>query len=390
MKKILMNYIKYFKGIQRIYRICGSIFLRIVGIFVPINKKLILFNSFGGKKYDDSPKVVFEYMSHDERFKEYEFVWAFHEPEKYHVENARIIKTDNLRYFITALSARCWVTNSAIERGLKFKKKHTLYVNTWHGTPIKLMGADEQGKEASKVPKRNYDIQTAQSKYEADVFSRVFNVDYENFIICGLPRNDALFKADDKQKTSYREKMGIPLNKKVILYAPTFREYARDKNLNCVLKPPIDFKHWKEVLGDEYIILIRAHYEVSRILNSDIDNDFVYDVSEYPVLNELIIASDMLISDYSSIMFDYSILNRPIFLYTYDYDEYSAQRGMYFDVRESLPGGSISEDELLQLIRNGNYDYLRLEEFRKKYVSEYGTATEQLVNKIYESLENKI
>lgn len=381
-----MKCIKYFKSLRMVYEKIGSLILRMIGIFVKSTPKLILFNSFGGKKFDDSPKAIYDYMISDMRFDEYELVWAFHEPEKFSIPRGRIIKTDNLNYFITALKAKCWITNSAIERGLEFKKKETLYVNTWHGTPIKLMGCDATKVSPSRVPERYYDIQTAQSKYEADIFSRVFNVNYNNFLICGLPRNDELFNLRHRENQAiFKQKLGIPENKKIILYAPTFREYERDTKLNCVLAPPISFKKWKELLGEDYVVLLRCHYEVSKILNTDIDNEFVFDVSAYPALNELMLASDMLISDYSSIIFDYSILNRPIYLYTYDYDEYQNRRGMYFDIREELPGGSISEKELVELIQK-EYPYQRLEIFRKKYVTNYGNATREVVNKIYEKL----
>lgn len=387
MKETLMKYIKYFSFLRKIYRMCGSIFLRFIGLFVKIDDSIILFNSFGGRKYDDSPKAIFEKMITDRRFSGYKFIWAFHNPEQYKVEGAKIIKTDTFTYFLTALKARCWITNSAIERGLDFKKKGTLYVNTWHGTTIKYMGKDEIGAQNAKKIRYSYDIQTAQSKYDADIFSRVFNIDINNFLICGLPRNDELMNCRDLDKSIIRKKIQIPSDKKVILYAPTFREYDRDDKLNCVFKSPIHFDKWKEKLGEDYVILLRCHYEVTRSFNDYVDNNFVIDVSNYHNLNDLMLASDALISDYSSIIFDYSILDRPIYTYTYDYDEYMKKRGMYFDIRECFPGGSVSEDKLIDLLLNiNNYDYDCLKYFREKYVTAYGNATQQVIDKIYQKL----
>lgn len=109
-------------------------------LFVKTDDKLILFNSFAGRKYDDSPKAIYEEMKKDPRFKDYRLVWAFHQPEKY--DAPQKIKTDSLTYFKTALAARVWVTNSSVERGLNFTGKRTLYFNTWHGTPMKKMRSD--------------------------------------------------------------------------------------------------------------------------------------------------------------------------------------------------------------------------------------------------------
>lgn len=388
-KDELMKIIKTSSGIKKVYNKVGSGLLKLVGLFIVQDDKLILINSFGGKKYDDSPKAIYEWLRVDERFKDYKFVWAFHEPEKFTVPGATVIKTDNLRYFVTAMKARVWITNSGIERGLSFEKKGTIYINTWHGTPIKHMGSDEYKIAPSQMPVCRYDKQNAQSKFEADIFSRVFNIPYERMLVCGYPRNDVLANNDVETQKSFKKKLGLPLDKKVILYAPTFREYERDSARNCVLKPPVDFNKWKAVLGDEYVVLMRCHYEVAKLLGVGLDGDFVRDVSDYPTLNDLMLASDMLISDYSSIIYDYSILDRPIVVYTYDFDTYKEKRGMYVDVREELPGGSVSEEELLRTIKTLDWGSAinQVQAFRSKYVTAYGHATEGTVNALWELLQ---
>lgn len=391
MKDELMKIVKTSSEIKKVYNKVGSGLLRFVGLFVSQDDKLILINSFGGKKYDDSPKAIYEYLQKDPRFKGYRFVWAFHEPEKFDVPGAEVIKTDNLHYFLTAMKARVWITNSGIERGLSFKKKETVYINTWHGTPIKYMGSDEYKISPEQMPVCKYDRQNAQSKFEADIFSRVFNIPYERMLVCGYPRNDVLINNDEETQRKYKEKLGIPTDKKVILYAPTFREYERDSARNCVLKPPIDFDKWKAELGNEYVVLMRCHYEVTKLLDVGIDGDFVRDVSAYPTLNALMLASNMLVSDYSSIIYDYAILDRPIVVYTYDFDTYKEKRGMYVDVREELLGGSITEDELLRVIKDIDEEAAveMVRKFRGKYVTAYGYATEGTVNALWELLQKK-
>ena len=386
MKKKLLTLTKYFKWLYNIYYFFGNLFLKILKIFVKPDDHLILFNSFGGKKYDDSPKAIYEAMINDERFVGYKFVWAFHQPDKFHIAKGKQIKTDNLFYFITALKARVWITNSGIERGLNFKGKHTYYFNTWHGTPIKYMGIDISNENLSYKEKKSINIvdtYTSQSMYEAEIFSRVFHKDISHFLICGLHH-------DKININQLKKKIGIPNHKKVILYAPTFREYERDDKHNCVLSLPMHFDKWESELKDDYVVLIRAHYEVSKLINFDESSIFI-NVSDYPVLNELMICSDMLISDYSSIFFDYSILNKPMICWTYDYDEYNEKRGMYFDIREYLNGGNITEDDLFQYIKNFNNDdnLQKVKIFREKFVEAYGNATNISINCIYEQI-NKI
>lgn len=389
MKTFLMNIVKHYPGIRIVYNTCGNLLIRFIGLFVSTDPKLILMNSFGGKKYDDSPKEIFEMMKKDPRFRDYKIVWAFHDPSKFNIEGAEVIKTDNLHYFITALKAKCWITNSGVGRGLSFKKKNTVYINTWHGTPLKLMGQDSP--EGKKDVKYGFDLQCAQSEFEARTFSHAFCVPYENYLLSGYPRNDPLAKANEETKREMRRKIGISVDKIVLLYAPTFREYERDASLNCVLKPPVSFKKWREQLGNEYQILMRCHYEVTKLFSDEIDGEFVIDVSDYPTLNELMIASDALITDYSSIMFDYSILDRPIYIFAYDYDEYKAKRGMYFDIRKELPGGDVSEDELLNIIKTvpENDALQQVRTFRSKYVTAYGHATADVLEATCKLLQER-
>ncbi len=384
MKNAIMNIVKNYPLARSVFNFLGNNALRALSIFVSIDPKMILFNSYGGKKYDDSPRAIYEYMIKDPRFKDFSFVWAFHNPEQFEIPVGTKIKTDNIHYFITALKSKYWITNSGIGRGLLFKKKENVYINTWHGTPLKLMGADIPGNQ--KNVKYGYDVQCAQGQYDIDVFSRAFCIPRGNFILSGLPRNDLLAFCSEEKKKLAKQKLGLDLSKKTILYAPTFREYERDSRLNCILKPPINLNRWKEELGSEFQVLIRCHYEVNRLFANNIDGLFSIDVSNYPELNDLMIASDLLITDYSSIMFDYSILSRPIIIFAYDYDTYEKKRGMYFDLSKALPGGKITESELLSLIKkepcSESVDIVNA--FRSKYVTEYGHGTKKTVEKIYQ------
>lgn len=395
MNRAFINRVKYNKWLYNLYFYCGSIVVRLLRLFVKQDKRKIVFSSFGGRKYDDSPRCIFEAMKKDSRFCEYKYVWAFGNPEQFEIPGATKVKCDTFEYYKELLSAMVWVTNSTMERGLSFKPKHILNLNSWHGSAIKVMGVDVNKENTSfqaKGRKPQNDIMLAQGQYDVDVFSRVFGLPKENFRIIGLPRNDDLVNCNtEERRKSIREKLGISNDKRVILYAPTFREYDKDANSNCVMNLPVDWIKWEKSLGNEYILLVRAHYEVVKQMQIK-DNAFIRDVSSYPNLNDLMIVSDLLVSDYSSIFFDYSIQDKPMLCFTYDYEKYAALRGMYFDIRERLDCYCNNEDEIIYAINNldlnKRVDITRA--FRKYYIEKAGNASKESVGIIWDFLnENR-
>ena len=181
-----------------------------------------------------------------------------------------------------------------------------------------------------------------------------------------------------------KKKLGISDDKKVILYMPTYREYLRDSNNSCYLAPPIDLEKWERELGDEYVLLIRAHYLVVKELEIN-QNGFVYDVSKYEYLNDLYAISNVLISDYSSAFFDFAVLERPEFCFAYDIEEYEEKRGLYIDMEQELPCSvDHNEDELIEHIKHMNYDEMceKTRSFKNKYLPYCGNATDVLIKEI--------
>lgn len=389
MNQKIIFYAKYVKFLYACYYYVGTFSLRLLRLFVKQQDHLILFIAYGGRKYDDSPKCIYEAMCRDGRFDDYELVWAFNSPDTYTIGRGRKIKTDTLQYFATALKARCWVTNSSVERGLSFKGKRTFYLNTWHGGAIKLMGSDIPQKNTSfrTKSKTKLDVMLSQSDYEARMFSRVFNIPLERFAIIGRPRNDELVAAKPDDIKRLKASLNIESSKKVILYAPTFREYE-NKGAGCHLSIPVDFHKWEKCLSDEYVLLFRAHYEVASYMNVQ-DSDFLRNVSDYPQLNDLMIVADILISDYSSIFYDFSVMGKPMLCFAYDYEEYSQKRGLYFDIRKELSCENIcNEDQLLDAITHLDKKKACLLscQFRDKYVTAYGEATQKSLDIIASEL----
>lgn len=184
-----------------------------------------------------------------------------------------------------------------------------------------------------------------------------------------------------------RRRLSIPLDKKVIMYAPTFREYESGHGGERVLNVPVTLVKWREQLGEDYMLLFRAHYEVAKSMEIR-DDDFVRDVSGYPQLEDLMIVSDMLISDYSSMFFDYSIMHKPMLCYAYDYERYAKERGMYFDIRSYLSNAD-NEEELLKLIQTTDVtaESEATRRFQEKYVTEYGNAAKKSLDIIYDAIK---
>ena len=163
----------------------------------------------------------------------------------------------------------------------------------------------------------------------------------------GYPRNDFLlnYKADDLKKI--KEFIGIPEDKKVILYAPTWRDNQHEAGVGFTYDLNVDFERLRRELGDEYVILFRVHYLVASSFSFRDFEGFIYNVSNYDDINHLYLIADLLITDYSSVFFDYGILKKPMLFYMYDLDDYKDSiRGFYFGI-DRLPGRIITEEEEL-------------------------------------------
>lgn len=372
--------------VQKSYKSIMSLIFRFIGILIPLNDKMILFNAHG-RRYNDSPKAIYLKMINDSRYKEYEFVWALDEPDKYDIPGCSKVKMDTIKYFITALKAKYWITCVNIERGLHFKKKQTIYLNTWHGTPLKLIGNAVSGRKDFDFS--SVDIFCTAGKYEDEIYKRDFNVLEDNLLLSGLPRNDELYNVSDEQIETYKKVLNIPIDKKIILYAPTWRD-STDRGKSYSIKPPINIDYWKKKLQDEYVLLLRTHAYTNDVLGVKFD-EFVRDLSSYPDINQLLIISDILISDYSATIFDYSILERPIICFGYDYDEYKKDRGFYFDLDEEIPNGVLrTQESVMEKILALDYknECEKTKRFKNKYLNVGGNATVQCIDLLFKNKES--
>ena len=391
---------------------------RIKSVIYKVDDKTILFSCFAGQSYADSPKAIYEYMLKNEKYKEYKFVWIFNEPDKYDfLENNRntiIIKRKGNLYQKFLHTAKYLIFNFKIPEYI-IPKKSQVFVQCWHGTPLKRLGCDlihydnamntvEGMKKRYRIEAKRFSYLISPSKYCTEKFISAWDlkkINKENIIIeKGYPRNDFLYtytekdvesikrKILDKQYAEYKKNP-----KKIILYAPTFRANQYETGVGYIYKEEVDFDKLRKALGNEYIILFRPHYFVANAFNFDKYESFVYNVSEVDDVNELYIISDILITDYSSVFFDYANLKKPIIFYMYDLEHYRDEsNGFYFDVEKELPGKIVRTDdevieEIIRVTKEFEYDE-KYREFNEKFnYLDDGHASKRVIEQFME--ENK-
>lgn len=360
---------KIIKNILRAIKLAGKrILYKIARATTKVDNRVVFFESFQGRNYSCSPKAIFEEMRDSGDYNDYEFIWSFrnvHKPgtvlkklvgnSEGDGPNISIVKYETFSYYKALAKAKYWVLNSNTRKFLK-PSEEQVYIQTWHGTPLKKIGLDVPDSDldyAHESEKFSYMI--SPSKYCTEKYISAFGLEGREDIVLetGYPRNDALFTFDQAKVNAVLRELDIPRGKKLILYAPTFRDNKHSQVSGYENAAGIDFEKIREQLGDEYLILFRAHYFVAKEMDFTKLKDFVIDVSDYEDVNDLYIISDMLVTDYSSVFFDYANLKRPIIFYMYDYEDYKANaRDFYLDQNE-LPGPiAKTQDELVKAIED--------------------------------------
>ncbi|MFB7305444.1 bifunctional glycosyltransferase/CDP-glycerol:glycerophosphate glycerophosphotransferase [Heyndrickxia sporothermodurans] len=354
--------------------------------WLPINKKTVVFESYWGKSYSCNPKALYEYMC--EEYKDYKFVWFFNNENTIVKGNAQRVRKNSLKYFYYLARAKYFINNVNFPDFYR-KRKGAIEVQTMHGTPLKTMGLDVPGETDTKEKREKllnrcgrWDYLVTPSHYVTDIAKRAFCFN-KQLLEVGYPRNDILMKnrsIDDLN--NIKRKFNIPLDKKVIMYAPTWR-------VKKGFQLELDLDKLQQNLSTDYVIVLRLHYFVSSTINVDKYKGFVFDLSSHNDIQELYLISDTLITDYSSVMFDYAILNRPILFFTYDLESYRDNlRGFYIDFETEAPGPLLrTTEEIVDSILNledikREYSE-KFNEFRNKYCQfDEGDASRKVIEKV--------
>lgn len=378
----LEHFIKHNSVVQNLYRYGMSAVFQIWGRLIKIDDNLVLMNGHS-YKYNDSPRAIYKKMHELGLTKKYRVVWALNEPDKVDIPGCKKIKMDTLEYFKTAMRAKYWISCVNIERALHFKKKEQIYLNTWHGAAINICGNGVSNRNDFHWGYINYFCVCG--RYDEVNFGRDLELNPASFLRIGLPRNDILYHVSKEFQKKIQKKLQLPKEKIYILYAPTWRD-SEDGGTSYQIAPPIDWKRWKEELGEDYIVMLRTHPYTTKLMNIQFD-DFILDYTDYPEVNDLLIAADILISDYSSINLDYCIMGKPMICFGYDYDDYKKTRGFYYDLEAEMPNGVMkTQEEVIRHLKSFNYeaDAERTIAFKNRHC-EYGNgnATIKCINTVF-------
>ena len=384
---------------------------------VSVDEKLVFFESFGGRSLSCSPRAIYLSMLGQPRFDDYRFIWSFkgaelaeqmRSSEELADPHVTVVQRGSEEYFRALAASKVLVLNTRLPEYVT-PKPEQVFVQCWHGTPLKRLGydvkiettnalnttselADRFGMDAAK-----WTYLLSPSPYTSQHLADAFGLPEERrakvIIEEGYPRNDeiALAAADPMQarRTRVRALLGIPEGKRALLYAPTWRDDSYQAGVGYTFDYLIDFDLLRRELGEEWVVLFRPHYYIANHFDFSAYEGFVIDVSAWNNVNDLYIAVDALVTDYSSVMFDYAILRRPIMLFVPDYDTYANDiRGFYFDLSE-IPGPHCRETgELVRTLRDPDGYWASYGEAYDAYVRRFcpkddGHAAERVIERVW-------
>ncbi|MFJ5128408.1 CDP-glycerol glycerophosphotransferase family protein [Streptomyces sp. NPDC088555] len=303
----------------------------------------VLYSSFDGRQFSDSPRAVHEELAR--RGAGLEHLWVVRDQQARVPADATAVEHGSAAWHEALARSRYVVTNTQLPAWFE-RRDGQCVVQTWHGTPLKRIGLDLAGTARADAADlatierraRQWSFLVSPNSFATPVLRRSFG--YRGEILeCGYPRND-LFHASDRTKVAaaVRERLALPDGKRIVLYAPTWREDQRQSDGGHALDLHLDLAAAERELGDGTVLLVRRHPLVSGRI-PDSGSGFVRDVSRYGDAGELMLISDALVTDYSSMMFDFAGTGRPMLFHTHDLAHYrDTQRGFSFDFEARAPG----------------------------------------------------
>ena len=328
---------------------------------LPVKKNRISFICYNCTQYSCNPKYISEYIQKNLE-NTYELIWYYSNDDVRHLlpEYVKKVRKNSLSYFVSLMTSEIIISNVTLPRIIPWKKKQ-IKINTWHGTAFK----GDNNKYGNDY--NQFQFFLAENKLTKNIYRKKDSFNYQGKIIeIGMPRNDILITQNSDLKNTVYQNLGIPKEKKIIMYAPTFRENIIDNPFN------IDFdvliKELEKKFGGEWIVLFRYHHMQAG--RTECKNSV--DVTSFPDMQQLLLIADILITDYSSTMWDFSLMNKPVFLYAPDIEHYvKHERGAFYWPLDRLPFAIAKKNsELLLAIQN--YDEKEYLKRVKKYHEELG------------------
>lgn len=364
---------------------------------LPIQKNVVILESNLGRNYIGNPRAIYEEILRrglDQKFKCY---YILNDPKKVDLPGTgKKVKNSRLHYYYLMAVAGIWICDTRFQNYM-IKRKGVTYIQTWHGTPLKKLALDmervdmaettnlEQYRQEFRKNSATWDYLISQNPFSTETFRRAFDFHGEILEI-GYPRNDILFQKNSQEEIlRLKRKLSLPTDRRIMLYAPTWRDNAYYDKQSYKFATEMNFEQMFQAFGKDSILLVKYHYMVQEKIDWSSYKGFIKEMDAKVDIAELYLVSDLLITDYSSVMFDYSLLHRPMFFYTYDLDHYKNQlRGFYFDLMKEAPGPVVGDtEELIHCIQD--YFPEEYEQVRKNFYETYnpfddGHAAEKVVD----------
>ncbi|WP_395295843.1 CDP-glycerol glycerophosphotransferase family protein [Kitasatospora hibisci] len=357
----------------------------------------VLYDVFGGRGYSDSPRAVHAELAR--RGASLEHLWVVDDAQAELPAGVRPVRIWSPEWYRALATSRYLVGNTHFPEFLR-RRPGQVVVQTWHGSLLKRIAhdvdnpwlADHGYLEALDQETPQWSLLLSPSAFATPILRRAFRFDGE-ILESGYPRGDVLARPDAGQIAAVRRRLGIPDGKRVVLYAPTWREDQQHGDGDGFrLDLRIDLDEARRALGHDHVLLIRPHVHVREPLPGAGDG-FLWDCGDYPDVQELLLIADVLVTDYSSIMFDFAITGRPLLFFTYDLEHYrDTLRGFYFDFEAQAPGPLVPTSaellhELRELADRGTAVPVGYEERHRRFRAEHcglddGGAARRVVDRM--------
>lgn len=361
--------------LKKIFKIGMYLF----GCIVKINNKKITFISFSGKSYSDNPKYISETLH--KMAPDFKLYWVFINPSDKDTivpPYVKKVKFNSLHYFYTLVTSKVWIDNFA-KPWFYYKKKRQFYIQTWHGDrSFKRIMYDvwDEGKRPERIfDEFQCDFITTGSLFAEKMYRTALNYKGEYFKH-GSARNDYLLNYSNTDLNRIKMMLNIPFDTRILLYAPTLRQkYAINNGIQEMTSIDLEgvIKTLNSKTHENWVLLVRAHSAMAGI---SLATENYIDVSYYEDMTELLIISDILITDYSSAATDYILTNKPVILFQDDIDIYlDKDRKFYYDIKQSGFNVVYSNQELLDFIEKQNiFDNSEINERIRKFYGTYETG----------------
>ncbi|WP_371750518.1 bifunctional glycosyltransferase family 2 protein/CDP-glycerol:glycerophosphate glycerophosphotransferase [Streptomyces sp. NBC_01283] len=357
----------------------------------PLDERLAVFSAYGGSGYACNPAAIHAAVQRLAPHIKTVFLVADGNGSQHMPDGVECVVIGSRRYWQVMATAKYTFNNVDFEMAVK-KRPGTIHVQTQHGTPLKRMGLDQVGFPAAAAAGSlgkllegvdRWDFSVSSNHYSTEVWEHAYPGAYESLNV-GYPRNDVFYSATADDVATIRKRLGIPEGKTAVLYAPTHRDYRTG------LTPQLNLPALCDALGEDFVVLLRAHhlYEGSAGHEQALHSGKLIDVTEHRSPEEVCLAADVLVTDYSSIMFDYANLDRPIVVFAGDWDIYRAIRGVYFDLLAEPPGAvARTQDELARIFRDGEWNGEHSGRLRAAFRERFchlddGLAAERVVRRV--------